>query len=261
MDTPRERVSILGSQVSRIDLESTLEVLKELVSTGVKHQVVVLPVNSILAARKDKELQRIYNRASLALADGMPVLWAARLLGKPIPGRVAGSDLMSGFSRVAALSGITFFLMGSRPGVPERLAKRLKRRNPELAVVGTYSPPFYDELPREVNQETIRRINAAKADVLWVGLGAPKQDRWIHDNLQDLNVKVAIGVGAAFDICSGDLRRAPLWMQRGGLEWFFRFIMEPRRLFRRYFVDAMPFLPLIIAQRCMRGYRKRAELG
>jgi len=132
--------------------------------------------------------------------------------------------------------------------VPEDLARALLRLNPKLQVVGTCSPPFHREFPPQVNQDIVRRINLAKPDVLWVGLGAPKQERWIHENLGLLEVKVAVGIGAAFDICSGRSRRAPAWMRRSGLEWLFRFALEPRRLFRRYFIEGLPFIPLLLWQ-------------
>ena len=184
----------------------------------------------------------------MALPDGMPLVWASRLLGCPIPGRVAGSDFLLEFSKIAASKGFSFFLLGGAPGVPENLARVLVRLNPELKVAGTYSPPFYRDFPPQVNEDIVRRINRTKPDVLWVGLGAPKQERWIHENLGQLEVKVAVGVGAAFDICSGRFRRAPVWMRRSGLEWLFRFVLEPKRLFRRYFLEGMPFVPLLLWQ-------------
>jgi N-acetylglucosaminyldiphosphoundecaprenol N-acetyl-beta-D-mannosaminyltransferase len=167
---------------------------------------------------------------------------------------VTGTDLLTSFARVAAAKGYTFYLMGSGP---RQVAASLVRAHPGLRIAGTSEPPFCEQLPADVNQSIIKEINRAKPDVLWVGLGAPKQDRWIAENLGALQVCVAAGVGAAFDFCSGRIRRAPVWMQRLGLEWFFRFLMEPKRLFKRYFVEAVPFLPLVALERLRPSDRRR----
>jgi N-acetylglucosaminyldiphosphoundecaprenol N-acetyl-beta-D-mannosaminyltransferase len=182
------------------------------------------------------------------VADGVPVLWASRLLGRPIPGRAAGSDLLWGLCRTAERRGYTTYFLGSQERVLARLVRTLRRGCPGLRVAGAYSPPRCDAFPEEENERMVRGINAARPDILWVGFGAPKQELWIHANLDRLQARVVIGVGAAFDLASGSVRRAPLWMQRIGLEWFHRFLIEPRRMFRRYFLDAMPFIPLIAAQ-------------
>jgi N-acetylglucosaminyldiphosphoundecaprenol N-acetyl-beta-D-mannosaminyltransferase len=225
--------------------------MDEMVARGARHHVALVAVHTVMSARRDPGLLAVYRRASLALADGVSMLWASRILGRPIPGRVAGVELLRAFAGIAARKGYTFYLMGSGP---QQVAESLARDNPGLIVVGTREPPHGPQVSPEVNRSIIEDINRARPDVLWVGLGAPKQDRWIADNLGELRVKVAAGVGAAFDFCSGRLRRAPVWMQKAGLEWLFRFLMEPRRLFRRYFVEAAPFLPLVVIQR-LRGSR------
>jgi len=223
--------------------------LEGLIANSGGHQALVVPVNSVMAQRKDEGFRAICADASLVLPDGVPLLWAARFLGQPIPGRVAGSDLLREFSRVAAHRGYTFFFLGSKEHVLQKLVAELVRGNPGLMVAGTYAPPFVEEFSAEVNARIVERINAVHPDVLWVGFGAPKQEWWIHQNLSKLKVKVAIGVGAAFELLSGTVRRAPRWMQERGLEWFFRFLIEPRRLFKRYFVQALPFFPLVLAQK------------
>jgi N-acetylglucosaminyldiphosphoundecaprenol N-acetyl-beta-D-mannosaminyltransferase len=206
-----------------------------------------------MVARKDVKLRSIYNAASLALPDGFPLVWASRLLGKAIPSRVAGPDFLLAGCATAARRGYTCYLMGGRDDTARRLAEWLRSRYPGLKIVGVYSPPYYNaSFPSEVNERIIARINLEKPDILWVGLGSPKQDRWIADNLQRLSVRVAIGVGGAFDMYGGKIGRAPLWMQRSGLEWFFRFLREPRRLFRRYFIKDPPFIPLVLGQWLLR---------
>ncbi len=246
-DARQQKMNILGCKVSRVDMTAAVDLVEGFLFRG-RHQVAFVPVSSVMAARKDAGFQALLNKAALALPDGMPLLWASRLLGRPIPGRVAGSDFLLEFSKLAAAKGYSFFLMGGQPGVPEELARALVRLNPKLKVVGTCSPPFQQKFPPGVNQDIVRQINQARPDVLWVGLGAPKQERWIQQNLAQLEVKVAVGVGAAFDICSGRFRRAPAWMRRCCLEWLFRFMLEPKRLFRRYFLEGLPFVPLLLWQ-------------
>jgi N-acetylglucosaminyldiphosphoundecaprenol N-acetyl-beta-D-mannosaminyltransferase len=243
------RVDILGCAVDRLTMQTALEKLERLIASPGKHQVIVLPVNSVMTARRDAGFRKICNASPLVLPDGVPVLWASRLLGRPIPGRVAGSDLFWELSRLASRRGWSCYLLGSRAEVLEALEARLRERFPGLIVAGRHAPPLRHEFPAAVTDDIIARINAAHPDILWVGIGAPKQERWIHANLEKVNAKLAIGVGAAFDLCSGSMKRAPRWMQRCGLEWLYRFIKEPRRLFRRYFIEAMPFLPLVLARR------------
>jgi N-acetylglucosaminyldiphosphoundecaprenol N-acetyl-beta-D-mannosaminyltransferase len=249
------RVDILGCRLDRVDLPMALARLEELIAGGRSHQALVVPVNSVMTQRKDRMFRAICNSASLLLPDGVPLLWAARFLGRPIPGRVAGSDLLWEFSRVAAHRGYSFFFLGSKDHVLQKLTAELVRGNPGLKVAGMYAPPFVEKFSPELNAQIVERINGVRPDVLWVGFGAPKQERWIHQNLPRLEVKVAIGVGAAFELASGTVRRAPGWMQKAGLEWLFRFIVEPRRLFKRYFVDAAPFFPLVLAQK-LAGHSK-----
>jgi len=251
------RVEILGCSVDRVSLESATSRLEELIGAGGARQAIVLSVPSLMRGRRDRLFRDICNGASIVLPDGVPLLWASRILGAPIPGRVAGSDLLLELSRVAEIRGYTCFFLGSTCEVVGRLEKVLLRRFPGLCVVGSFAPPISPAFSALTNDEIVRRVNAARPDILWVGLGAPRQELWIRANLGRLDARLAIGVGAAFDMCSGSIRRAPGWMQRAGLEWFYRFLREPRRLFRRYFIDSAPFLPLVLWQRVSRpsGYR------
>jgi N-acetylglucosaminyldiphosphoundecaprenol N-acetyl-beta-D-mannosaminyltransferase len=252
METMRDRVEILGCRVNRVSLESATSKLEELMGAGGARQAIVLSVPSLMHSRRDRLFRDICNGASAVLPDGIPLLWASRILGAPIPGRVAGSDLLGELSRVAEMKGYTCFLLGSTSEVVGRLEKALLRRFPGLRVAGSFAPPLAAVFSDSTNEEILRRVNAVRPDILWVGLGAPRQELWIHGNLGRLDVRLAIGVGAAFDMCSGSIRRAPTWMQKAGLEWFYRFLREPRRLFRRYFIDAAPFLPLVLWQRVRR---------
>jgi N-acetylglucosaminyldiphosphoundecaprenol N-acetyl-beta-D-mannosaminyltransferase len=257
----RPQVEILGCAVDRVSLQSATARLAGMIREGGAHQAVVLPVSSVMYARRHRRFHEICSRASIVLPDGVPLLWAARILGAPIPGRVAGSDLFWALSRVAEKERYTCFLLGSRPRVVARLEKVLRRRFPALRVAGSFSPRISPVFSTAENEDIIRRVNATRPDILWVGLGAPRQEQWIDANLGRLETRLAVGVGAAFDMCSGSRRRAPVWLQKAGMEWFYRFLREPRRLFKRYFVVSAPFLPLVLLQRVRRHPRFRRTAG
>lgn len=248
-----ERVDILGTKVSRMDLSETLAAMQHAVEHREKLRIAVTPVNCILWARQDAKLRLIYNTADIVTADGVPVVWGSKWLGTPIRGRVTGLDLLPEFSKIAARNGYSFFFLGAAEGVGEKLAGALTELSPGLKVAGVWSPPFRETFSDEENREMIDRINRSGADVLWVSLTAPRQDFWIAEHFDKLDVSVAIGVGAAFDVVSGNITRAPAWMQTCGLEWFYRLIKEPKRLFSRYLIEAPKFIPLIIRQRFSGG--------
>jgi len=244
-----DKVKILDVEVSRYDLKETMDLFSDTIENGDKLRVAVTPVNCILWANKDEKLREIYNSADIVTADGVPLVWASKLLGSPIRGRVTGLDLLPEFSKISAKKGFRFFFMGAAEGVAMKLADHLIIRNPGLNVVGAYSPPFVDQFSDDENSKMIEMINHSKADILWVSLTAPKQDYWIAEHFDRLNVSIAIGVGAAFDVVAGDIKRSPNWMQKAGLEWFYRLLQEPKRLSKRYLVEAPQFIPLIIKQK------------
>jgi len=243
-----DKVRILQTDVSRYDLSETMEQMSSAIEEGRKLRIAVTPVNCLLWARKNRELNAIYNSADIVTADGVPVVWASRLLSSPIKGRVTGLDLLPAFSAISARKKFSFFFLGAAEGVAEKLAGKLKNDYPGLDIAGTWSPPYREQFSEEENREMIDRVNSSGADVLWVSLTAPKQDLWIAQHFEKLNVSVAVGVGAAFDVVAGNIQRAPYWMQRNGLEWLYRLLKEPGRLSKRYLVEAPQFIPLIIKQ-------------
>lgn len=244
-----DRVNILDVEVSRYDLDETMNLFSNAIDNEQKLRVSVTPVNCVLWAYKDENLKKIYNSADIVTADGVPLLWASKFLGSSIRGRVTGLDLLPEFSKISAEKGYRFFFLGAAEGVATKLANHLKSVNPGLNVVGNYSPPFADQFSSAENDKMIAMINHSKADILWVGLTAPKQDFWIAEHFDRLNVSIAIGVGAAFDVVAGNIKRSPKWMQKAGLEWLFRLMQEPRRLSKRYLVEAPQFIPLIMKQK------------
>lgn len=243
------KANILGIYISRTSLRGIMECMSDTIENRGKLRLCVNPVNNILWGRKDEYLKKIYNSSDINLADGVPVVWASKFLGEPINGRATGLDMLPEFSKIACEKGFTFFFLGAKEGVAAKLAEVLREKNPGLNILGFYSPPFAERFSEEENSKMIEMINAVKPNVLWVSLTAPKQDIWIYENFEKLDINVAIGVGGAFEVTAGLIPRAPVWMQKNGLEWFYRFSKEPKRLFRRYIIEAPRFIPLVIRQK------------
>ena len=196
--------------------------------------------------RTHAELRRVYDEAHLILADGLPIIVASRLLKKPLPERVAGSELVPLlFAAMPAERQLRCFLLGAGPGVAERAALRIQRQWPGVRVVGTYSPPFDFENDESETQRIVETLAAAEPELIVVGLGAPKQEIWVHQHHRQLPAKVALCVGATIDFLAGEKPQAPVWMRRTGLEWLYRMISEPRRLTKRYAKDAWVFPQLV----------------
>ena len=244
-----DTVNILSVNISKKNLKETTDLLCKWIDEKHKKRICVTPVNCVLWAYRDLNLRKIYNTSDLNLADGVPLLWASKLFGEKIRGRVTGLDLLPEFTNVSNEKGYSVFLLGAKEGVGQKLADTFKQQYPNLKIAGVYSPPFAEKFSEEENKKMIDMINAAKPNILWVSLTAPKQDYWIHEHLDKLNINIAIGVGGAFEVTAGLIKRAPKWMQRSGLEWFYRFLQEPTRLFKRYFIEAPVFIPLIIFQK------------
>jgi N-acetylglucosaminyldiphosphoundecaprenol N-acetyl-beta-D-mannosaminyltransferase len=243
------KVNILGVQVSNITNEHLLESFTERIGQKQKTQVCITPVNSVLAAIKDPQVLSIYNASEYVLCDGTPIKWAAGFLNTPIVERITGLDLLPNLVAHCAKHDFSIFLLGASPGVGEQLKQTIHAQYPHCKVVGVYVPPFMKVFSEEENIKMIDAINAVSPDVLLVSLTAPKQDIWIAQNLHRVNASIQIGIGGAFEVMAGLAKRAPKWMHTAGLEWLYRFIQEPKRLFRRYFIEAPLFIPLIIKQK------------
>ena len=243
-----EKINILGVHFSNLDEPELLQFLDDRISKAEKTQVCFVPTNSILAARKNRFVLDVYNSADVVMCDGVPVQWASRLLGTPLKQRLTGFDFFPHFVQHCAEKNYSVYFLGAKEGVAKQLTAQYQSRYPGIRVAGYHTPPFAATFSDDQNKAMLSAINAAKPDVLFVSLTAPKQDIWIHYQLEQLNVKLAIGVGAAFDSEAGSLKRAPILMQKMGLEWFYRFLQEPVRMFRRYFIEAPIFVPLVIKQ-------------
>jgi N-acetylglucosaminyldiphosphoundecaprenol N-acetyl-beta-D-mannosaminyltransferase len=238
------RVDVLGVGVSAIDMDRAVAEIAGWVERRERHYVCVTGVHGVMESLRDAELRRIHNHSGLTTPDGMPMVWAGRRSGATRMRRVYGPDLMLALCEQAAERGWSSYFHGGAPGVADRLAERLVERFPRLEVVGTSSPPFRTPTPVE-DDLTVERIERAAPDLVWVGLGTPKQERWMAAHTQRLSAPALLGVGAAFNIHAGLLPQAPRWMQRSGLEWLYRISREPR-LARRYLSNNPRFLVEIL---------------
>lgn len=249
------RVNVLGVGVSAVNMAQALEAIGGWVSRGEPQYVCVSGVHGVMESQRDAALRDIHNAAGMVTPDGMPLVWLSRWSGARHVERVYGPDLMLACCQRFLTAGYRHFFYGGGPGVPELLAERLASRFPGLRVAGTFSPPFR-ALTAAEDDEIVRRIDESRADVVWVGLSTPKQERWMHAHHRRLRAPVMIGVGAAFDFHAGLKRQAPRWMQRNGLEWLFRLASEPRRLGARYLVNNPLFVGKVLLQAA--GIRRHA---
>ncbi len=241
------RVNILGVGVSPINLPQARALILGAVAAKRKGYVAVTGVHGVTEAQSDPEFRSILNSAFLNTPDGMPLSWIGRLQGFKQMDRVYGPDLMHELCAASTDGGVRHFFYGGGPGVAEGLKAALESRFPGLCVCGTYTPPFRP-LNHQEEFDLIRLMEQTRPDICWVGLSTPKQERFMAAYLERLPVTLMIGVGAAFDLHSGRIRQAPYWMQRSGLEWFFRLTQEPRRLWKRYLINNPSFLIRILAQ-------------
>jgi N-acetylglucosaminyldiphosphoundecaprenol N-acetyl-beta-D-mannosaminyltransferase len=243
----RNRVNILGVGVSAIDMQKALDTIDAWIADHEREYICVANVHTVMESQRDSRLRDIHNQAGMVTPDGMPLVWVSHRKGFSDVRRVYGPDLMLVLCEHSIEQKYKHYFYGGAEGIPEKLVSNLKEKFPGLQVVGMHSPPFRDLTPTE-QEQIIDKINAANPDIIWVGLGAPKQEYWMVNYRARLNAPVLIGVGAAFDFHSGVKKQAPLWMQRNGLEWLFRLVSEPRRLWKRYVVNNPLFVILVIMQ-------------
>jgi len=236
---------VLGVRVHAVQTEDIVARMEKWIhDRGHCGTVAATSMHGIVVAQHDPSFKEILNSTDAVVPDGMPLVWLGRREGHLLRRRVYGPDLLLAFCAESAGRSCRHFFYGGEPGVAERLAESLKTRFPGLNVVGTCSPPFRPLTPKE-DAEIVETIGRAAPDVLWVGLGAPKQERWMHEHKDRLRVPVLVGVGAAFDLLSGRRKQAPRWMRERGFEWFFRLLQEPHRLWQRYLVYGAQFVAYV----------------
>jgi N-acetylglucosaminyldiphosphoundecaprenol N-acetyl-beta-D-mannosaminyltransferase len=249
------RVNILGVGVSALNMETALRETEQLLDRGQQGYICVTGVHGIMEAQSDEGFRDILNRSFLTTPDGMPTVWLGRMQGFKHMSRVYGPDYMLGVCERSVTRGYRHFLYGGKPGVAEELRTALTRKFPGLQIVGTYTPPFRP-LSTEEENDLRFQLEASQADVLWCGLSTPKQERFMAAYCQRMPVKLMVGVGAAFDLLSGNLSEAPDWMKNAGLQWLYRLMKEPGRLWRRYLLNNPRFTWLTFLQLTgLKGFR------
>ena len=244
-----QRITLMGCQIDNLSMEDTLVKVEQFIQSGQPHQHVVVNVDKLVKASRDESLRRIINDCALINADGMPVVWASRLLGTPLKERVAGVDLFEALMRRSADKGWRVFLLGAREDVVQAVRDTYLRKYPHLLIAG-WRNGYWDGEQEEA--EVVEQIRASRADLLFVAISSPKKEIFLGRHQASMRIPFAMGVGGTFDVAIGRVRRAPRWMQKSGLEWLFRFMQEPRRLFRRYFIDDMAFIWMLIKEAARR---------
>ncbi|WP_233151766.1 WecB/TagA/CpsF family glycosyltransferase [Pelomonas sp. KK5] len=239
-----QRIEMMGCAIDNLSMEDTLQVIEGFIASGRPHQHVVVNVDKLVKAQKDEELRRIINDCALINADGMPVVWASRLLGKPLKERVAGVDLFEALMVRAAEKGWRVYLLGAREEVVSRVREVYTQKLPGLVFAGHRNGYWKPEEEAQV----VEQIVQARADLLFVAISSPKKEQFLGAYQARMKIPFAMGVGGTFDVAAGKVRRAPVWMQKVGLEWFYRFLQEPRRMFRRYFIEDMAFFGLLFKE-------------
>lgn len=250
-----EKFNVLGLEVAALTIPLAIRTIDAWIDNNESHYVCVTPVHSVVLCQDDLKLKSVFNASGLITPDGMPLVWLGRLKGYSYMNRVYGPDLMLAVCKHSQKKGYRHFFYGGAERVPDLLVKNLKSWYPDLSIAGTFSPPFRSLSIKE-DVKIVDMINRNAPDILWVGLGAPKQEYWMAEHIDLLNVPVLIGVGAAFDFHAGIKRQAPYWMQRSGLEWSFRLLSEPKRLWKRYIVSNPRFVALVLLQMLgLKNYR------
>jgi len=240
-----ERITLMGCQIDNLSMEETLGRVERFIQSGLPHQHVVVNVDKLVKASRDPELRRIINECALVNADGMPVVWASRLLGKPLKERVAGIDLFEALMCRAGEKGWRVFLLGAREEVVSAVASAYRRKYPKLVLAGYRNGYWKGEAEEAMVAEQVR---VSRADLLFVAISSPKKEQFLGRYQAEMKIPFAMGVGCSFDVAIGRVKRAPRWMQKCGLEWFYRFLQEPVRMFRRYFIDDLAFIWLFIKE-------------
>lgn len=245
------RLRLMNTEIDNLTMDETLDAIDSLIKEDNCSYVVTPNVDHIVQLEKDEELKRVYENASLILTDGKPLIWISNWYKTPIKEKISGSDLFPRVCDLAAKKGYTMYLLGAAEGVADKAAKNLIDKYKGLNIVGTYSPPFGFEKDKVELKKIERQIQEVHPDILIVGLGCPKQEKYMYHHCKELGVPISFGLGASIDFEAGNIKRAPKWMSEHGLEWLYRITQDPKRLAKRYLVDDMKIIG--IARKYRRG--------
>ena len=236
------RIKFMNTDIDNLTMAETLNEIEKLIQKKNCSYVVTPNVDHIVRLEKDEELQKVYKNASLILTDGKPLIWISKWYKTPIKEKISGSDLFPRVCQLAANKNYTMYLLGAAEGVADTAARNLMKKYPGLNIVGTYSPPFGFEKNEQEMNKIKTQIQDVHPDILIVGLGCPKQEKFMYYHCKELGVPISFGLGASIDFEAGNIKRAPKWMSNHGLEWLYRFSKDPKRLFKRYFVDDLKII-------------------
>ena len=235
----------LNTYVNNCTMQEALNNIDKMIKENKKSYVIAVNVDVIMKIEEDQELKKIIDKADMVLADGKPLIWISKLKKEPIKEKISGSDLVPKLCELATDKGYSIFILGGKDGVAEKAKEKLEEKYKKIKIVGTYAPPFGFEKNEKELEKINSTINGVSPDLLIACLGCPKQEKWIYNNIFKYNAKVSICAGATVDFLAGNVKRAPKWMSTCGLEWFYRFLQEPKRLFKRYFIDDVKIIKLI----------------
>ena len=245
-----EKQPLLNTYVNNVNMDETIQAIEDMIASEKKSYIVAINVDVVMKIENDSYLKVITDKADMVLVDGKPLEWIAKWHNRPIKAKISGSDLVPILCGKAAEKGYSIFIMGGKEGIAEKAKQNLERDLPGIKIVGTYAPPFGFEKDERELKKINEMISNVHPDILIACFGCPKQEKWIYENYQKYDAKVSVCAGATVDFLAGNVNRAPKWMSDHGLEWFYRFLQEPKRMFKRYFIDDVKILKLI------RKYRK-----
>ena len=241
-----QKQQLLNTYVNNLTMSETIDAVEELIKSEKKSYVVAINVDIVIKIENDPYLKKIVDNADMVLVDGKPLVWISNFYGKPLKAKISGSDLVPLLCEEASKKQYSIFIIGGKEGVAEQAKQNLEKRLPGIRIVGTYAPTY----GFEKNDAELNKINTllseAKPDLLIACFGCPKQEKWIFENISKYDAKVSICAGATVDFLAGNIKRAPRWMSEHGLEWLYRFLQEPKRMFKRYFIDDMKIFRLIL---------------
>ena len=244
----KEKIPFMGISIDNLTIDEIIDSIFEIVKSKNTSQVVGVNVDQYLLTRKNEYSRRIFNEAALVFIDGKPIMLMAKLLGYKIRQRITGPDLMELLCKKGARYGYKIYLLGAAPGVAKKCGEILEAKYPGINVVGSYSPPFGFQKDKNEMVKIVHMLRESKADMLFVGMGSPKQDIFIYENMQDYQIPISFSMGAALDFIAGNVKRAPRWMIECGLEWLYRVWQDPQRLWKRYFVHDMKIVPIFLRE-------------
>ena len=236
---------LLNTFVNNVNMREALSAIDTMITSDKKSYVVAINVDVVMKIENDVYLKEIVDNADMVLVDGKPLVWIAKWHKHPVKAKISGSDLVPLLCKEAARNGRSIYIIGGKDGIAEKAKEKLERELPDINIVGTYSPPFGFENDTIELDKINAMITQVHPDLLIACFGCPKQEKWIYENISKYDAKVSICAGATVDFLAGNVSRAPRWMSEHGLEWFYRFLQEPKRMFRRYFVKDVKIIGLI----------------